>query len=223
MSVKAIVINLALWLHNLKLLFKKPGLALSLDYADFETLITLSSLIQVTRALFMRWNIPILLGIASFLAFSEKAIAHGVHIQHHEVSAVQVQATYDSGEPMDNAQVTIYSPEDPSTPWMQGVSDAQGEFMFVPEPGQTGTWTVRIRKAGHGQIFHIASPGASVNGSSTAQNSGSEASPSAIASASLGSYTSLQKGLMLASILWGFVGTALFFSRSNRSKSNAHS
>lgn len=171
----------------------------------------------------MRWTIPILLGIASFLAFSEKAIAHGVHIQHHEVSAIQVQATYDSGEPMDNAQVTIYSPDDPATPWMQGVSDAQGEFIFVPEPGKTGTWTVRIRKAGHGQIFHIANPGASANGSSTAQNSSSEAPQPAIASTSLGGYTSAQRATMLASILWGFVGTALFFSRSNRRKSNAHS
>ncbi|MDJ1179023.1 carboxypeptidase-like regulatory domain-containing protein [Roseofilum sp. BLCC_M91] len=166
----------------------------------------------------MRWKLLIPLGIVSLLAFSEKAIAHGVQIQHHQIPAVQIQATYDSGEPMDNAQVTIYAPDDPATPWMQGISDPQGEFIFVPEPGQTGTWTVRIRKAGHGQIFHIPDPSGSSN---------SEKSQPAIASATLGGYTSMQKGLMIASVIWGFVGTALFFSRSNprsnRSKSNAHS
>ncbi|MDJ1173717.1 carboxypeptidase-like regulatory domain-containing protein [Roseofilum capinflatum] len=167
----------------------------------------------------MRWKTLIPLGIVSLLAFSEKAIAHGVQIQHHQIPAVQIQATYDSGEPMDNAQVTIYAPDDPANPWMQGISDTQGEFVFVPEPGQTGTWTVRIRKAGHGQIFHIPNP--------EAQNSDSQASQPAIANATLGGYTSMQKGLMIASAIWGFIGTALFFSRShprsNRSQSNAHS
>jgi len=191
----------------------------------------------------MRWKILIPLGIASLsiaegFALPEKAIAHGVNIQHHEISAIQIQASYDSGEPMDNAQVTIYAPDDPATPWMQGVANDQGEFIFVPESGQTGTWTVRFRKAGHGQIVHIPNPDSSShqgstgetvhphvssNGESTGESSSAEPSQPAIASANLEGYTSMQKGLMIASVIWGCVGTALFFSRTHRSKSNARS
>ncbi|MBP0041703.1 MAG: carboxypeptidase regulatory-like domain-containing protein [Roseofilum sp. SBFL] len=176
---------------------------------------------QVGAKKFLPLLLPLAFGLT--LALGEKAIAHGVTIQHHQISAIQVQATYDSGEPMDNAQVSIYAPDDPTTPWIRGISNAQGEFVFVPEPGQTGTWTVRIRKAGHGQIAHISSPETRSNVELIAKSSNPEASQTAIASASLGGYTSIQKGVMIASVLWGFIGTTLFFSRSSRSKSNAHS
>jgi nickel transport protein len=108
--------------------------------------------------------------------------------------AVQIQATFDTGEPMAGGQVTVYAPDDPSTPWLTGVCDEEGRFVFAPDPGKPGTWDVQVRQAGHGDMVHIEID------EGTATSSGGGLSTSQIL-------------LMAASVAWGCIGTALFFSR----------
>ena len=128
------------------------------------------------------------------LGMTATASAHGVKIEYKINVAVEVLAAYDTGEPMAGGQVAVYAPDDPSTPWLTGVCDEDGRFTFTPDPSRPGTWDVQVRQSGHGDMVHIPI------GEGTAMAGGT-------------GYTPLQIVLMAACVVWGFVGTALFFSR----------
>jgi len=126
------------------------------------------------------------------------AWGHGARIEYRPTSAVEIQAVYDSGEPMAEAPVMVYAPEDPETAWLTGTTDSEGRFAFVPQGD--GTWTVSVREAGHGDIINIPV-------------GDTEESETVLAVASPTDYTPLQKAVMAASVIWGCAGTALYFSR----------
>lgn len=135
--------------------------------------------------------------------------AHGAKIEYTLHTTVEIRAAYDNGEPMGGAQVTVYAPNDPSTPWFSDVCDQQGRFTFTPDPAIPGTWDVQARQAGHGDIIHISIGEDGATSGSTG-------------------YTTLQTVLMGACVIWGLVGTALFFSRKpahaqRTGESDAHS
>lgn len=157
-----------------------------------------------------RLLVPIAVAIA--IAVPEWAIAHGAKIEYRSTQALEVQAAYDSGEPMANAQVTVYSPENPSEPWLTGMTDDQGRFTFTPDPDVTGNWDVQVRQAGHGDMVSIPLEGTDEPGATLVTAPSSESS---------GGASPAQKALMAGSVVWGLVGTALFFS--SRSKKHAHS
>ncbi len=90
-------------------------------------------------------------------SFAATAYAHGVVITYNLKAngEVELYAEFDTGEPMAEAQVTIYSPEDPMTPWLTGTADAEGRYLFVIDPEMPGIWDIQYRKAGHGDMVHI--------------------------------------------------------------------
>ena len=144
-----------------------------------------------------------------FVEKPQRAIAHGAIIEVTP-EALTVEATFDNGEPMAEAQVSIYSPTDLKTPWAQGQTDAQGQFSFSPDDKAPGQWEVTVRQAGHGgtTIFEV---GESTN---SVALSGVGSSPAA--------EPAVQKWISIAAVIWGFIGTALFFSRkSSASKVSA--
>ena len=81
--------------------------------------------------------------------------AHGVSATYTSVSALQIQAQFDSGQPMVDAQVSVFSPSNSANPWLQGSTDANGQFLFTPDLDQIGTWEVQVRSGGHGKILYI--------------------------------------------------------------------
>jgi nickel transport protein len=95
---------------------------------------------------------------------------------------------------MQDAQVNVFAPDDPQTPWMNGNTDQNGRFIFSPDPTIPGTWDVQVRQAGHGGILHINLE----DGALTSNTTG---------------FSRLQIVLMGACALWGFLGTGLFFYR----------
>ena len=129
------------------------------------------------------------------LLLPAEALAHGVNIQYSSDIEITIVASYDSGGPMAGAQVTVYAPDDPSTPWLTGVCDDEGRFSFTPDSSIPGTWDVQVRLAGHGGMIHIPV------GEGTAGSGG------------VGGYSYLQIGLMAACVIWGNIGTALYFRR----------
>ncbi len=147
----------------------------------------------------MKWKIiASLIGILALsLVLPVKAYAHGVNIEYTTSVEIEIIAKYDTGEPMAGAQVVVYAPDDPSTPWLTGVCDDEGRFSFTPDTSKSGMWDVQVRKAGHGDIVHIPV--------------GVEAEAGGISG-----YTTLQIGLMAACVVWGSVGTALYFWRRRR-------
>lgn len=123
--------------------------------------------------------------------------AHGTDIVYAVGPQVQLQAKFDTGEPMANAQITVYSPEDPANPWLVGEADAEGNFAFAPDVTLPGRWDIFVRTAGHGDSLYVEldEGGAVVAGSTS------------------GGFTVPQIVLMSASVIWGMIGTALYFAR----------
>ena len=144
---------------------------------------------------------PVVLALTA--ARARPAIAHGVEVSYQETAAVELQAVYAGGTPMANAQVTVYAPDAPTEPWLQGQTDAQGRFVFAPDPFHPGDWQVRVRQSGHGKFVTIP-----------VTSAGDRAAISR--SIPRGSYTPLQKFAMGGLGVWGAVGTALYFSRTPR-------
>jgi len=147
----------------------------------------------------MRRILSLLAAIAATLITPRPGWSHGVQLEYQLVNQVQIQARYDSGTPMAQAQVLVYAPGAASSPWSRGTTDAQGRFSFSPDANQPGYWQVMVRQAGHGQSVTVpvgkvtAAPGAKPP------------------TAGLG-----QRWLPIAAVIWGFVGTALFFSRRSQ-------
>ena len=145
-------------------------------------------------------------------ALPEKVLAHGANIEYRQSSAITIQATYDDGTPMTEAQVVVYAPSDPTKPWLTGTTDKQGNFTFVPDTdaANAGNWDVKVRQAGHGRIVSIPVTDGQLSAIETS-------SPMA---AETDGYSPMQKLVMAATGIWGFVGTALFFSRHKSSGSS---
>lgn len=133
---------------------------------------------------------------------SGMASAHGVNIDYtvHNAVVIDIQAAFDTGEIMSEAQVTVYAPDDPATPWLTGTADENGTFSFTPDMTKPGTWDIQVRKAGHGHIIHIP-----------LEETAAGLQPTTTTTAS--GFTTLQIIIMSASVIWGFVGTALYFSQ----------
>jgi nickel transport protein len=128
------------------------------------------------------------------LAAPPLVLAHGAHVTYRVATTVDLEAQYDNGEPMGGAQVAIYAPDDPTTVWLTGICDEEGRFSFTPDPSLPGTWDVQVRQAGHGDMVHI------IIGEGGNADAG-------------GAHTPLQIVVMAACVIWGLVGTALYFSR----------
>ncbi len=129
---------------------------------------------------------------------------HGARVTWEVLSdSVYISASFDDGQPMNGAQVTVFSEAAPSVPYLIGMTDDSGEFSFMPDKEESLNWDVQVRKAGHGDIVHI----------SLAEDSATDTEQCGL--------STLQIVLMSVCIVWGFIGTAFFFA-SKREKYNAH-
>lgn len=158
-----------------------------------------------------RWPSPLWLSVLSIVMFgtARHAYAHGASMSYQTTEVIEIQGKYDSGEPMADAQVAVYAPDDPSTPWLTGTADDQGVFMFKPDLSQPGNWEVQFRLAGHGDIMTIPVD--------------AESNPVGTRG-STGGLNSVQKLIVFGAMTWGFVGTALYFSgRKQRMQKSADS
>lgn len=117
--------------------------------------------------------------------------AHGTTITY--TTSITVQGAFDSGEPMANAEVSIFAPDEPEIAWEKGIADDEGYYTFAADPDKLGDWAVSYRSAGHGDIVYIPI------GTGVATTGG------------LNSGSGLQRVVMAAAVIWGFIGTALYF------------
>ena len=151
------------------------------------------------------------LSLLTLFSGAGEVLAHGANIEYRQTPAIAIQAKYDDGSPMANAQVVIYAPSDRSTPWLKGETDGQGNFSFIPDsdPQNAGNWDIKVRQSGHGDITSIP-----INQNQTENVSQTQTQ---MMSADAG-YSATQKAVMAAAVGWGFIGTALFFARSQSRK-----
>lgn len=149
--------------------------------------------------------------LLSVLGVSRQVLAHTANIVYRQTQAIEVRATYDDGTPMSNAQVVIYAPDNPAIPWLKGTTDEEGKFSFIPFSTVAGNWDLKIRQSGHGNIISI--PWQDDNSASAVESRDNIANSNNWLLSANSSYTPMQKVVMAATGVWGFVGTALFFSR----------
>jgi len=157
------------------------------------------------------------LSLLSLMSLPAIALAHGTNIQSRTTAAVEIQASYDSGEPMAEAQVQVYAPDEPQTPAFSGVTDTDGRYVFVPN--QPGDWEVSVRQAGHGDITVISVAGETEAGATVAEGERAiapEALPAAVEFSQSSGLSPLQRGIVAAAVTWGCVGTALYFRRGRQ-------
>ncbi|WP_045222361.1 carboxypeptidase-like regulatory domain-containing protein [Desulfonatronum thioautotrophicum] len=143
-------------------------------------------------------GLPLLI---AFWLIPSPLYAHGALIQWHQSPGIIIYAKYDTGQPMAEAQVAVFAPDNPARAWLTGQTDAEGRFSFAPDPDIPGTWAVQARQAGHGAMAHIP-----ISSDTENQPDISLQSPSIT--------TPLQRAVMIGSVVWGCVGTALFFRRT---------
>ncbi|KAI9129341.1 carboxypeptidase-like regulatory domain-containing protein [Acaryochloris sp. CCMEE 5410] len=101
-----------------------------------------------------RWA-PIL-GLWVNLWVTPAILAHGIVVDYRVTpGTVEIEAAFESGEPMANAQVTVYTPDHAAEPWLTATADEEGHFTFSPPADQKGTWQIKVQQAGHGKILNI--------------------------------------------------------------------
>lgn len=146
---------------------------------------------------------------------SSLAHAHGAKIEYRTSPSISLQAMYDTGDPMTTAQITVYAPNDPAKPWLTGRADANGHFNFVPDPVISGMWAVQAREAGHGAFIQIPiGNDASAVAVAPVASGAFQAAPAARFSLTDGGQSPLlQRWVTTAAVIWGFIGTSLFFAR----------
>ena len=137
----------------------------------------------------------------AMLLLAGPATAHGAFLDVAEVDAIRIQARYDTGEVMGNAQVAVFPPDDPAQPWLVGQTDGTGHFVFTPDD-RAGRWAIQVREAGHGAMGYVE---VGADGTTT------------ITQGSAG-LTWAQHLLMIACVVWGAIGTALYFRRPRPTK-----
>ena len=127
------------------------------------------------------------------------AFGHGARvIWEMKEDSVVVSAAFDDGLPIDGAQVTVFSGAAPSEPYIVGLTDENGVFVFFPDIEESLNWDVQVRKAGHGDIVHFS------------------LMDDFPAAEGQGQLSALQIVLMSVCVVWGFTGTALFFAAKRR-------
>ena len=131
----------------------------------------------------------------ALLMLTAPVFGHGARVTWEiQGDSVHISASFDDGQPLDRAQVTVFSGAAPSVPYIVGMTDENGEFSFLPDREESLNWDVQVRSAGHGDIVHL-----------------SLAEESSIGDEQ-GKFTTLQIMIMSVCVVWGFVGTAFFFA-----------
>lgn len=97
------------------------------------------------------------IAIATIMGVAPQALAHMVEtFFEFDAEGLEFQSQYSSGEPVEQADVLIYAPDNPEEPWARLTTDEEGRFSFAPDASIPGEWEVRIEKdLGHGDIWFV--------------------------------------------------------------------
>ena len=94
----------------------------------------------------------------SFLVLVPKqAFAHSVQTDYLLTSqkGLELDVSFSTGEPLADAPVKIYSPNNLDEPWFEGKTDENGQFDFLPDQKMEGEWTVEIGEMSHADILSV--------------------------------------------------------------------
>lgn len=94
----------------------------------------------------MRIILGLCLALVAILGLSSPALAHSLETNYliSPQSQLQLHTQFSTGEPFQQAPVRVFSPADDTKPWLEGKTDAKGEFAFAPDRSLRGDWFVEI-------------------------------------------------------------------------------
>ena len=95
------------------------------------------------------------LAALALLSTPQKAFGHAVETNFLFEDELQIQTLFSTGEPLTDAKVQIFSPDNPEKPWLEGTTDAEGRFAFEPDTQLPGNWEIIIQEKGHGDILTV--------------------------------------------------------------------
>lgn len=121
-------------------------------------------------------------------------LAHGLLYDLKMGKTLIIKVGYDGGEPMSYSEIKIYSPDGDKLEYQNGFTDANGNFAFIPN--RAGKWKIVISDG----MGHVFSKDLMVN----------EGIKIEAITQGLGPW---QKLIIAISIVWGLIGTALYFKR----------
>ena len=124
-------------------------------------------------------------------------MGHGVELMCVSEPSITVYAAYDSGEPLSGAVVTVFH-KGVDEPFMTGICDEMGRYIFSSLPGTA--LDIQVMKDGHGGWLHISAEG--IDGDHGSITSGAPGTP--------------EKIIMTVCVVWGLIGTALYFRSGTR-------
>jgi nickel transport protein len=139
----------------------------------------------------------ILLCAMSLPWFAPPVEGHGTGYEILGRGGITIRAFFASGEPIARADVKVFAPRE-TEPHATLTTDADGVFTFRPD--RPGVWVLQVRdRGGHGVRINC-----DVNDDMVVEQA-----------AGAGRIGAVQKTIMAACVIWGFVGTALFFRRNS--------
>lgn len=139
-----------------------------------------------------------LLTLLLLLAIAPPVLAHGTDIRVTvDGATIQIAARFETDEPMSDAQIIVYAPDNPQEPWLSGVADTEGAYAFDLDPTLVGEWAITIRTGGHGEIVHLD---VSRNGSVTVQQNNER--------------SAWQTALMAGAVVAALGGVAFYFNKN---------
>lgn len=104
----------------------------------------------------MKQLILVFVLLLSLVIYPGTAFAHAIETDYQLVGdSLEIQSTFSTGEPFPNAPIIIYSPDDPTQPWLEGRTDENGKFVFNPERAISGDWSVEIGEDSHWDMLRV--------------------------------------------------------------------
>ncbi len=97
------------------------------------------------------------MAIAALVGMAPQAMAHMVEtFFDFNPEGLEFQSKFSSGEPVENADVLIYAPNNPDEPWARMTTDEEGRFSFAPDASIPGEWEVKIEQGiGHEDLWMV--------------------------------------------------------------------
>lgn len=92
------------------------------------------------------------------LGFAAPALAHAVETNYTiaDQFKLETQTVFSTGEPLPLAPVRVFSPTHLDQPWLEGKTDPQGHFTFIPDRKLIGDWEVAIGEGTHADALTVA-------------------------------------------------------------------
>lgn len=125
---------------------------------------------------------------------TDGAYSHGTKYEIVKSGKIGIKAMFDTGEAMSNADVLVFPPG-AATFSVTEKSDEKGVFYITPD--KPGTWTLQVRdNTGHGMRINLE-----IDESLSVKEDSQTGS----------GLNTVQKVIMALCVVWGAMGTALYF------------